>query len=158
MVKRKAEEHELVAVHICANDEEADVIISYLEANGIEAMLSTEMPHSIIAVTDDAAVLVNHVDVDEARHLLAKRDKDPALQQKAAAKKPAAKKAPVKKAAPAKPIAKKAVAKTASAKKAAPAKAAPAKAVAKKPAVKKPVAKKPAAKKAPAKKAAAKKG
>ncbi len=64
------EDHELVSVHECENDDEADIIIALLEANGIEAFLSTEMPHSVLPVSDDAHVLVNHEDEAEALRII----------------------------------------------------------------------------------------
>ncbi|HPO14795.1 MAG TPA: DUF2007 domain-containing protein [Candidatus Hydrogenedentes bacterium] len=71
------EDHELVSVHECENDDEADIIIALLEANGIEAFLSTEMPHSVLPVSDDAHVLVNREDEEEALRIIEESIEDP---------------------------------------------------------------------------------
>lgn len=64
------EDHELVSVHECENDDEADIIIALLESNGIEAFLSSDMPHSVLPVSDDAHVLVNREDEEEALRII----------------------------------------------------------------------------------------
>jgi hypothetical protein len=64
------EDHELVSVYECENDEEADIIIGLLEANGIEAMLSSDLPHLSLPVAGDAHVMVNHSDAKEAKHVI----------------------------------------------------------------------------------------
>lgn len=68
------QEHGLAPVHTCADDSEAEVIIDYLGANGIEAVLDSNMPHSVLPVSDDARVLVNRADAEKARRLLAERE------------------------------------------------------------------------------------
>ncbi len=70
------QEHELVPVHTCADDGEAEIIIEYLQANGIEAILDSNMPHSVLPVSDDARVLVNRDDAEMAGQLLAERENE----------------------------------------------------------------------------------
>lgn len=67
------EDHELVSVFSCENDEEADIIVGFLEANGIDAVRNNEVPHSVFPVSSDAHVLVNASDADEARRLIRER-------------------------------------------------------------------------------------
>ena len=69
MTKKK--EHDLVTVHECADDIEAQVIISFLESEGIEAFLDSDMPHAVWPVSADANVLVNKADAEKARTLIA---------------------------------------------------------------------------------------
>jgi hypothetical protein len=69
MTKKK--EHELVTAHECTDDIEAQVIISFLESEGIEAFLDSDMPHSVWPVSADANILVNKTDADKARALIA---------------------------------------------------------------------------------------
>mgnify|MGYP006307909459 CR=1 FL=1 len=68
------QEHNLVPVHTCADDTEAEVIIEYLGANGIEAISDSNIPHSVLPVSDDARVLVNREDAGRAKQLLAQRE------------------------------------------------------------------------------------
>lgn len=68
------DEHELVVVHVCEDDEEANIIIGFLESNGIEAALDTEGPHAVFPVEGDSQVVVNAADAERARVLLAERE------------------------------------------------------------------------------------
>lgn len=70
----ESEDHELVSVYSCESDEDAEIVVGYLEANGIDAMLSNEVPHSVFPVSGDAHVLVNASDADEARRLIRGRE------------------------------------------------------------------------------------
>ena len=68
------DEHELVVVHVCEDDDEANVIIGFLESNGIEAVLDTEGPHAVFPVEGDAQIVVNAADAERAQILLAERE------------------------------------------------------------------------------------
>jgi hypothetical protein len=65
------ENHDLVSIHNCEDDNEAGIIISMLEAKGIEALLDSNLPHSVLPVGGDAQILVNESDADEARRIIA---------------------------------------------------------------------------------------
>ena len=64
------EHHGLVSVHACASDEEASIVISFLAENGITAQLQTDLPHSILPVSDDCEVYVHEDDAAEASRLI----------------------------------------------------------------------------------------
>ncbi len=69
-MSKDLEDHGLVSVYECENDEEADIIVGLLESYGIEAVLNSEMPHSVLPVNADAHILVNHADAEEARRII----------------------------------------------------------------------------------------
>ena len=69
-----AEEHDLEVVYECTDDGEAEIIIEYLQSNGIEAMENSNLPHSMLPVAGDAQVVVNEADAEEARRLLKERE------------------------------------------------------------------------------------
>lgn len=75
-MSKDMEDHEMVSVYECENDEEADIIVGLLESYGIEAVLNTEMPHSVLPVSADAHILVNHADADEARKIIRDAEED----------------------------------------------------------------------------------
>ncbi|MFP4500093.1 MAG: hypothetical protein ACLFTT_03760 [Candidatus Hydrogenedentota bacterium] len=64
-----------VPVHVCWSDSEAEVVIAYLRAHGVEARANSEIPHSILPITADGlgevSVLVKAEDETAARNLLA---------------------------------------------------------------------------------------
>jgi hypothetical protein len=64
------EHHGLVSVQACASDEEASIIIAFLSENGITAKLETDLPHSILPVSDDCEVYVHEDDAAEAIRLI----------------------------------------------------------------------------------------
>ena len=70
------EEHATVTVpiHVCWNDSEAQIVISILRENGIEAFSNSEVPHSVLPVTADGLgkveVMVEEHEADKARQLL----------------------------------------------------------------------------------------
>lgn len=66
----KEEKHGLVKIHECADDSEAEIIVSFLLSEGIEASFETNVPHSILPVAGDASVFVNEADAEKARKLL----------------------------------------------------------------------------------------
>ena len=68
------EDHEVRIVHVCEDDQEAEIIIDFLQANGIEAMLDSNLPHSVLPVAGDVRILVNHSDAEEAVRLLESRE------------------------------------------------------------------------------------
>jgi len=65
------ERHELVSIQACASDEEASIVVAFLAENGITANVETELPHSILPVSDDCIVYVHEDDAEEARRLIA---------------------------------------------------------------------------------------
>jgi hypothetical protein len=69
------EHHNLVPVYECGTDIQADIIISYLKENGIEAFENSNFPHSTFPVSSDAQILVNEEDAEQARKLLDNADK-----------------------------------------------------------------------------------
>lgn len=68
------EHHRLVGVHVCEDDSEAEVIIGFLKASGIDAMESSNLPHSVWPVESDSKVLVHEDDAEEALRLLSERE------------------------------------------------------------------------------------
>ena len=64
------ERHGLVAIQSCVSDEEASIVIACLAENGITAQVETELPHSILPVSDDCLVYVHEDDADAARRLI----------------------------------------------------------------------------------------
>ena len=64
------EHHGLVSVQACASDEEASIVIAFLAENGITAKLETDLPHSILPVSDDCDVYVHEDDAAEAIRLI----------------------------------------------------------------------------------------
>lgn len=68
------EEHELEMVYACKDDEEAEIIIGFLNSHGIEANIDSDMPHIAFPVEDDSKIYVNSEDAEQARELLASRN------------------------------------------------------------------------------------
>ncbi len=68
------EEHDLEPVFEGGTDETAQIVIEFLEANGIQAFENSNLPHSIYPVLGDAQVLVNKNDAEKARQLLKARE------------------------------------------------------------------------------------
>ena len=66
----KEEHHGLVSVQACGTDEEASIVVSFLAENGITARLQTDLPHSILPVSDDCEVYVHEDDAAEAIRLI----------------------------------------------------------------------------------------
>ena len=64
------EHHGLVAVHACTHDEEASIVIAFLEQNGITARVQTELPHSVLPVSGDCEIYVHEDDAAAARELI----------------------------------------------------------------------------------------
>ena len=68
-------EGDLVPVHVCYSDGEADVVIAFLEANEINAFASSSIAHSVYPITADGLaevhVLVASESAEAARALLA---------------------------------------------------------------------------------------
>jgi len=69
------EHHNLVSVFECGNDFQAEIIISFLNENGIEAFEGSNLPHSVYPVSGDAQILVNEEDAHAARKLLNDADR-----------------------------------------------------------------------------------
>ncbi len=68
----------LQPVYECWNDQEAAIVISVLEAYGIEARANSEVPHSVLPLTADGLgrveVLVDGKRLQEAKNVLAERE------------------------------------------------------------------------------------
>lgn len=68
-------ERPMVAVHVCWNDNEADIVVSVLRDGGIEARVNSEVPHNVLPITANGLakveVLVREGEAEEARGLLA---------------------------------------------------------------------------------------
>lgn len=64
------EHHGLVSIQACTSDEEASIVIAFLAENGITARLQTDLPHSILPVSDDCEVYVHEDDAAEATRLI----------------------------------------------------------------------------------------
>jgi len=69
-MSEEREHHGLVSIYSCGQDEEANILISFLAGNGITAQLQTELPHSILPVTGDCEVYVHEDDAEAARKLI----------------------------------------------------------------------------------------
>ena len=67
------EHHELIDICPCSGEVEANIVISFLQENGIEAHTDSNLPHSIYPVAGDAMVYVHEDDAERARALLAER-------------------------------------------------------------------------------------
>jgi len=68
------EHHKLAVVHTCSSDGEGEIVIDYLETNGVKAFIDHNLPHLALPVSDDARVLVHEDDAEKARELLAARE------------------------------------------------------------------------------------
>ncbi len=68
------EEHGLEMVYACKDDEEAEIIVGYLNSNGIEANIDSDLPHITFPVEDDSKIYVNRENAAQARELLAARN------------------------------------------------------------------------------------
>lgn len=66
--------HGLEVVHVSRDDEEAEIIVGFLQSNGIEAIIDSNLTHSVLPVEDDARILVNEDDAERARQLIAERE------------------------------------------------------------------------------------
>ena len=68
-------QNNLVVVHVCYSDGEADVVIAFLKANEIDAVSSSRIDHSVFPITADGLaevqVLVAAESAEAARVLLA---------------------------------------------------------------------------------------
>ncbi len=67
------EHHGLVSIHACGQDEEANIVIAFLEENGIHAKLETDLPHSVLPVSSDCLVYVHEDDAEAAKTLIAEQ-------------------------------------------------------------------------------------
>ena len=67
-------DHGLTMVHECDDDDEANIVIGFLQSNGIEARIDSDLPHAILPVEGDSKIYVNHEDAEKAKKLLADRD------------------------------------------------------------------------------------
>lgn len=76
-ITQPEESHTLVPVHECANDGEAQVVISFLKSHDIEAFEDSNLPHSIYPVVGDGQVLVHVSDAEKAIRLLQERETEP---------------------------------------------------------------------------------
>lgn len=69
--------HPMAPVHVCWGDGEAQVVASYLQAHGIEAVINSEVPHSVLPITADGLgevrVLVPESEREAALECLAQR-------------------------------------------------------------------------------------
>ena len=52
-------EGDLVPVHVCYSDGEADVVTAFLKANEIDAFASSSIAHSVYPITADGLAQVN---------------------------------------------------------------------------------------------------
>ena len=68
------EHHNIKVVHVCEQDGEADIVIGFLKANGIDALQDSDLPHSILPANADAEVYVNEDDYEEAMRVLEERE------------------------------------------------------------------------------------
>ena len=69
-MSQQEEHHGLVSIHACGNDEEANVVVSFLAENGIEAHLESDLPHSVLPVSGDCEVYCHEDDAEEATRLI----------------------------------------------------------------------------------------
>ncbi len=64
----------LVPVHVCWDDHEADIIVSVLLDGGIEAVLNSEVPHSVLPIKTaglgKVEVLVREAELAEAERVI----------------------------------------------------------------------------------------
>lgn len=58
--------HNLKIFKKCSSDIEAQMIVDLLEANGIQAIIDNNLPHSILPVSSDAIILVREDDYEQA--------------------------------------------------------------------------------------------
>jgi len=69
-MSEQEEHHGLVSIHACGNDEEANIVISFLAENGIKARIETDLPHSVLPVSGDTEVYCHEDDAKEAIRLI----------------------------------------------------------------------------------------
>ena len=69
-MSEQEEHHGLVSIHACGNDEEANVVISFLAENGISAQIQSDLPHSVLPVSSDCEVYCHEDDAAEAVRLI----------------------------------------------------------------------------------------
>ena len=55
----------MVSVYVCWNDHEADIVISVLREQGIEAQANSEVPHAVLPVTADGLGQVDVLVVED---------------------------------------------------------------------------------------------
>jgi len=72
------EHHNLKVVHVSEQEGEAEIVIGFLKANGIEALEDSDLPHSILPANADSEVYVNEADYAEAKRLLEAREAEAA--------------------------------------------------------------------------------
>ena len=67
----------LVRVHTCNNDQEAAIVLAYLESRGVAARANSEIPHSILPITvgelGAVDIMVEQHEADRARRILKER-------------------------------------------------------------------------------------
>lgn len=69
-MSEQEEHHGLVSIHACGTDEEANIVIAFLEQNGIKARLQTDLPHNVLPVSGDCEVYCHEDDAPEAMRLI----------------------------------------------------------------------------------------
>jgi len=74
----EADAGDVTEVHVCWGHVEAEIVVSYLEAHGVKAMISSSMPQSVLPFTVDGLgkirVMVAQHEADHAKALLAERE------------------------------------------------------------------------------------
>lgn len=74
-MEEQGHEMDYEAVYECNTDGEAQVIVSYLENNGIDAFTNSSWPHTTFPVTTagegEVVVIVSRDDADRAKELIA---------------------------------------------------------------------------------------
>ena len=76
--QKQEHDHNLVSVHSCGNDGEANIIIGLLLANDIKALRESDLTHLSFPVNADAQVIVNKEDEAEALRIIAEHHEAPA--------------------------------------------------------------------------------
>lgn len=70
----------MVTVHVCWSDGEAAIVMAYLESQGIESRMNSEVPHTVLPLTVDGLgevrVMVVEEDADRARQVLRERQEE----------------------------------------------------------------------------------
>jgi len=78
----ESEEHArpMTPVHVCWDDNEANIIASILREQGIESQLNSEIPHNVMplktAGLGEVRVLVDDENLDKAREIIARYQSD----------------------------------------------------------------------------------
>lgn len=68
--------HNLKVLRKCVSDLEAQMIVDLLQANGINAIIDSSLPHSVLPVSDDAVVLIREEDYEQALKICNAIEKD----------------------------------------------------------------------------------